>query len=123
MPTNATTCLTSFRIFTPLRFGLLILPLLVAACAGAPVQEMSNARQTVMAAHQAGAAKAAPQVMAQAQKLLTEAQAALDAGDYSTALKDARRAREAALKALELSQKRGDAAVIHLVKISVFSLC
>lgn len=107
MVPNATTCLTSFRIFTPLRFGLLILPLFLTACAGAPVQEMSNARQTVMAAQQAGAAKAAPHVMAQARRLMSEAQAALDAGDYSTALKDARRAREAALKALQISQKGG----------------
>lgn len=68
---------------------------------------MSNARQTVMAAQQSAAAHTAPQLMAQAQKLLADAQAALDAGDYATARKDAERAREAALRVLQLGQKQG----------------
>lgn len=99
--------MTQFRIFTLLRCGSLIAILLLTACAGAPVQEMSNARQTVMAAQQAGAAATAPQAMEQAQKFLDDAQAALDAGDYAAARKAAERARDAALKALQLSQKQG----------------
>lgn len=99
--------MTSLRFFPSLRLGALVLLLLLTACAGAPVQEMSNARQTVAAAQQAGAANAEPQMMAQARKFLDDAQAALDAGNYAEARKDAERAREAALKALQLSQKQG----------------
>lgn len=103
--------MTSLKIFTRLRPGSLILLLFLTACAGAPVQEMSNARQTVVAAQQAGAANAAPQMMAQARKFLDDAQAALDAGNYAEARKNAERAREAALKALQLSQKPGSRGV------------
>lgn len=74
------------------------------ACAGAPVQEMSNARQTLAAADQAQAQKSAPADMERARRFLDAAQAALDAGDYSTAREDALKARQAALKALGISQ-------------------
>ena len=76
----------------------------LVACAGAPVQEMSNARQTLAAAEQAQAQKAAPADMENAHRYLDAAQAALDAGDYSTAREDALKARQAALKALGISQ-------------------
>jgi hypothetical protein len=76
----------------------------LAACAGAPVQEMSNARQTLAAAVQAQAQKSAPADMENARRYLDAAQAALDAGDYSTAREDALKARQAALKALGISQ-------------------
>lgn len=76
------------------------------ACAGAPVQEMSNARQTLAAAEQAQSqtGKALPQDLANARHYLDEAQAALDAGDYSTAREDALKAQQIALKALAMSQ-------------------
>lgn len=74
------------------------------ACAGAPVQEMSNARQTLAAADQAQAQKSAPADMENARHFLDAAQAALDAGDYSTAREDALKARQSALKALGISQ-------------------
>ncbi|MGH8280133.1 MAG: DUF4398 domain-containing protein [Gammaproteobacteria bacterium] len=93
--------------FTLLRFAPLVLPLVLTACAGAPIQEMSNARQSVMAAQQSGAVTSAPRLMAQAQKYLAKAQAALDAGDYSSARKNAELAREAALKALQTTEKPG----------------
>lgn len=76
----------------------------LAACAGAPVQEMSNARQSLAAAEQAQAEKAAPNDMANAHKYLDAAQAALDSGDYSTAREDALRAQQSALRALGISQ-------------------
>lgn len=77
---------------------------LLFACAGAPVQEMSNARQSLAAAQQAEAEKHAPVDMENARHYLDAAQAALDAGDYSTAREDALKARQAALKALLISQ-------------------
>jgi hypothetical protein len=77
---------------------------LLYACAGAPVQEMSDARQTLAAAEQAQAEKSAPAEMESARHYLDAAQAALDAGDYSTAREDALKARQAALRALGISQ-------------------
>jgi len=74
------------------------------ACAGAPVQEMSNARQTLAAAEQAQGAKSSPQDLANARRFLDAAQAALDAGDYSTAREDALKAQQIALKVLAMSQ-------------------
>ncbi|MFI4921660.1 MAG: DUF4398 domain-containing protein [Gammaproteobacteria bacterium] len=76
------------------------------ACAGAPVQEMSNARQSLAAAQQAQADKSAPVDMESARHYLDAAQAALDAGDYSTAREDALKAQQAALKALGISQRQ-----------------
>ena len=46
----------------------------LTACAGAPVQEMSNARQASKAARDAGAEKRAPQTLHEAQTLLARAQ-------------------------------------------------
>lgn len=77
---------------------------LLAACAGAPVQEMSDARQAVAAAEQAlGDKPATPDVIA-ARQYLQSAQGALDAGDFSTAREDARLARQLALRALGIGQ-------------------
>jgi predicted lipid-binding transport protein (Tim44 family) len=74
------------------------------ACAGAPVQEMSDARQALAAAEQAHADRVAPSDVERARRLLEAAQAALDAGDFSTAREDAQLARQSALRALGLSQ-------------------
>jgi hypothetical protein len=92
------------KILTFLRFPALSIVLALAACAGAPVQDMSNARQAVTAAQQMGAEHAAPDEMSEARQLLQAAQAALDRGDYSIARQDAIRARNAAEKALRMSQ-------------------
>jgi outer membrane biogenesis lipoprotein LolB len=85
-------------------FALASAAALLFACAGAPVQEMSNARQTLAAAEQAQADKSAPAEMENARHYLDAAQAALDAGDYSVAREDALKARQAALRALGISQ-------------------
>ena len=74
------------------------------ACAGAPVQEMSNARQTLAAAEQAQAGATTQQDLQSARRYLDEAQAALDAGDYSTAREDALKAQQIALKVLAMSR-------------------
>lgn len=78
--------------------------LILAACAGAPVQEMSDARQAVAVAEQTLAGKPTSPDLVNAHRYLQAAQAALDAGDYSTAREDARLARELALRALGIAQ-------------------
>jgi PBP1b-binding outer membrane lipoprotein LpoB len=87
-----------------LLFTALILAVVLSSCASAPVQDMSNARQAIAAAQQAGAERTAAKLMAEAQQLLDLAQAALDQGDYNTARQNAIRARSAAEKALRISQ-------------------
>lgn len=74
------------------------------ACAGAPVQEMSDARQALAAAEQAWSGKTASADMESARRYIQAAQAALDQGDYSTAREDAQLARQAALRALMQAQ-------------------
>lgn len=76
----------------------------MAACAVAPVQEMSDARQALLAARQAGAATRAPQVYSQAQILMQRAEDQLNVGSYASAKalaeqakKEAQAARDKAL--------------------------
>jgi len=78
-------------------------------CAGAPVQEMSDARQAMAAAAQVHAEKAAPTEMSVARRYMDAAQAALDSGDYGTAREDAILASQAAAKALSISQAQNTA--------------
>ena len=78
---------------------------LLAACAGAPVQEMSDARQAVAAAEQTLAGKPASPTLESARQYLQAAQTALDSGDYSTARQDAQLARQLALRAMGLDQQ------------------
>ncbi|HED15641.1 MAG TPA: DUF4398 domain-containing protein [Gammaproteobacteria bacterium] len=84
--------------------ALLIVLLAVAGLAGcgvAPVQEMSDARQAVRAAHDAGAEQKVPELYNQAETLLDKAVQELDEGDYDQARKAAVSAKKAALDALE----------------------
>jgi biopolymer transport protein ExbB/TolQ len=87
--------------FSVLRFIALALALGLAACASAPVQQMSDARQALSAAEQAGAPEGARDTFAAARVLLEQAQEALDRGDYETARERAEAAHAAALKARE----------------------
>jgi hypothetical protein len=90
-----------------LRLGAaLILGVLLIACAGAPVQEMSDARQAVAAAEQALTDKPATPDLVRARQYIQAAQTALDAGDYSTAREDARLARQLALRTLGVIKQR-----------------
>lgn len=77
----------------------LALPLL-SACAGPPVQEMSNARQAVIAAQRAGAARYAPTPYAQAERWLDDAEFALRGDDFDRARSSARHALDAAREAV-----------------------
>ena len=83
---------------------LFLVAISLAACATTPpVQEMSNARQTIAAAHEVQAEKFAPKLMAEAQRLMAEATKALDAGNYTAAKDFAVAAQQQAIKARQLA--------------------
>ena len=86
--------------------GLLLTLLCVGAigCAGAPAQEMSNARQAIKAARDAGADQVAPQTLNEAQSLLEQAEASLQKGDYKSARRSAVAAKGRATEALSAAQ-------------------
>jgi len=86
------------------RFRLIFLGigLLVLACGctvNPPVQEMSNARQTIQAAKDVQADTYSPSHLTQAQDLMTKATGALEKGDYISARDFAVDAQKLAIKA------------------------
>ena len=83
---------------------LLVLLLLLTACASVPVQEMSDARQAVRAAREAGAAQKAPEQYHAALSWLGMARKALATGDYAGARNSAEKARALAVEALTRSR-------------------
>lgn len=85
-------------------FVLVLAGMALAACAGAPVQEMSNARQAIKAARDAGAEKSAPDVLNEAQALLDRAQDSLQRRHYKDARRHAIAARGKAVQALDAVQ-------------------
>lgn len=84
--------------------SLLVCVGLLAGCAGAPVQEMSNARQAVRAAEQAGAVQVAPALLDEARQSLRAAESHLRQGDYRTARDEAEQARTKAVEARRLAE-------------------
>lgn len=79
-----------------LSFLIVILSSVLTACASAPVQEMSDARQALRLAHSAGTkVHDAPKVR-QAETSLAQAEQALELGDYAAARRHALAARVAA---------------------------
>jgi len=78
---------------------------LVSGCAGWPVQEMSNARQAIVAAEKAGAEQYAPKDLAEARKLLASAKSHSGKGDYRTAREEADLARDKAIEARKLAEQ------------------
>ena len=84
---------------------LRILPVLcllaLAGCAaGPPIQEMSDARQAIAAAREAGAAELAPAQLKAAEEELAVAESDLQRGVYWKARESARRAKDDAVEAL-----------------------
>ncbi len=77
---------------------------LLAACASAPTQEMSDARQAVRAAHDVGAAEHARENVLHAEALLDKAARELQQGDFGDARDDATAARVEAIKAQDIAQ-------------------
>ncbi len=83
----------------------LALILLLAACETAPpVQEMSDARQAISVAREAGAADLAATELAEAEKYLQNAEERLDRQQYREAREAALDAKLSAQKALKLSE-------------------
>jgi hypothetical protein len=78
---------------------LLLCAAFVAGCAGAPVQEMYNARQAIRGAERAGAATHAPQLLSEAREALRSAETHLREGVYRSARDDAEQARAKAVEA------------------------
>jgi hypothetical protein len=81
---------------------------LLAACVSAPVQEMSDARQAIQAAEEAGAATHSPELLGDAKRLLTSAERKLQREAYASARQDAREARRRAAEALEATRAGED---------------
>jgi hypothetical protein len=83
--------------------GLLLATLggAAAACVNAPVQEMSNARQAIRAARDAGADRLAPQKLSEAQAFLERAEVSLQNRSYRDARRNAVEARGRASEALD----------------------
>jgi len=88
---------TAKHLFT----GLLIL--LMTACAAAPVQEMSDARQALQAAREVGAERMAGTLYHEALQLMTNAERELDAGDFYRARDLALTARQKAMDARQIA--------------------
>jgi hypothetical protein len=92
--------------FLPLLLTVALLSgAVLAGCAGAPVQEMSNARQAVKAAERAGAATVAPDVMGEARLRLKSAESHLRRGEYRDAREEAELARTKAVEARRLAEE------------------
>jgi hypothetical protein len=99
--------LHSFRAYLIL---ISVLVLALPGCAGAPVQEMSNARQAIKAAREAGAGKVVPETLNEAQTLLERAEINLQKRAYRDARRYAIAARGKAgeaLGAVQLSDADG----------------
>ena len=78
---------------------------IAAGCAGAPVQEMSDARQALRAADKAGAEVHAPELMAEAERLLASARSNLYKGEYRVARDEAEQARDKAMEARRVAEQ------------------
>ena len=88
-------------------FALLLTCLLLSGCVlSPPVQEMSNARQTIQAARDAKALEYAPQYLREAESLMKSASDALDTGDYYNARELAIAAQQQAIKARQQAISR-----------------
>ena len=83
----------------------LVVTSFASGCAGWPVQEMSNARQAIVAAQKAGADEYAPEALAEAQRLLAGAKEDLNKGDYRAARDQANRARDKAIEARRVAEQ------------------
>jgi len=87
----------------PTLISSLILLLLTSCATTPPVQEMSNARQSIQAAVDVGAEIHAPAVLAQARNLLEDASRELEAGNYPLARDYAVQAKQLAIQARQTS--------------------
>ncbi|HSD52611.1 MAG TPA: DUF4398 domain-containing protein [Burkholderiales bacterium] len=93
------------QLFPPFALALLLTGVQIAGCVGAPVQEMSDARQAVRAAVRAGAEQHAPAELAEAQRFLDQAKGHLQHGKYREAREEAVQARDKALEARRIAEE------------------
>jgi hypothetical protein len=83
---------------------VLVSSLLLVACAGAPVQEMSDARQAIQAAREVGANRYVPAELSSAERYLDQAEKQLELGAYGKARRHALAAKEEAIRAREQAE-------------------
>ncbi len=93
-------------------FFLSMLVFVFGACTSAPVQEMSDARQAIQAAHAAGADTLAEDSIRSARSLLQQAEQELDSGHFRKARRTALDARSQAMQAREQAEQRELAAPV-----------
>jgi hypothetical protein len=94
----------SRRRLLPLVLAALAVAPVVTGCAGLPVQQMSDARQAISAAEQAGASEHAPELLAESKRLVERAKANLNEGEYRQSREDAELAREKAIEARRVAE-------------------
>ena len=95
----------AFRSIVILCTALLATLLMAAACETAPpVQEMSDARQAIAVAREAGAADLAAVELKAAEGFLQSAERKLNERNYPQARRDAMHAKIKALNAIQLSE-------------------
>lgn len=82
---------------------LLLIIVAITGCASAPTQEMSDARQAVQAAQDAGADRHAPDTMKNAKQRLGKAGEEIQSGDFRGARRDAEAAKKNAIDAQDMS--------------------
>jgi hypothetical protein len=88
------------------RIAAIALMLVLSACtSGPPVQEMSDARQAIAVAREAGAAELAPDEFHAAEAYLASAQQKLSDKAYKQARSDAMQAKNMALDALANAER------------------
>jgi hypothetical protein len=80
----------------------------LVGCAGAPVQEMSNARQAIKAARDATGEVSTPPSLIEAEELLNRAEDSLQKRAYKAARRDAIAARGKAAEALSTTRTADD---------------
>jgi Tfp pilus assembly protein PilX len=94
----------TFPLFKKYLVSLFCAPiLLLSACAGVPVQEMSDARQALDVAREAAAGTDASKELRSAETLLQSAEQALQEGDYKRARKNAQASRSQSVQAQDKS--------------------
>jgi basic membrane lipoprotein Med (substrate-binding protein (PBP1-ABC) superfamily) len=77
----------------------------LTSCASAPMQEMSDARQAIRAAQDAGAANTAAKPLSEAQIALNRAESQLDKRFFRAARRSAEEAHGKAVEALQLARE------------------
>ena len=94
----------SGRITAFIRIAIIATAMLAAGCESMPVQEMSDARQAIMAAREAGAEEHAAEVLLEAEESLQSAEKYLNSRNYGVARREAIEAKTKAIDALRVSE-------------------